>query len=139
MFAKLALTEEEKAVDEQLGYPHGYAKLCRCHASTAELQHSLQLTPFTEGPPQRFLPYSPQAEDVSFLSENRKKTHTHKSHIETVPLRLKLLPKTCSTRTHNFFYVPTLSPLSNLQTLSAVSFSLFFPPPACITNVSGSM
>ncbi len=76
MFAKLALTEEEKTVDEQLGYPHGYAKLCRCHASTAELQHGLQLTPFTEGPPQRFLPYSPQAEDVSFLSENRKK-HTH--------------------------------------------------------------
>jgi hypothetical protein len=76
MFAKLALTEEEKTVDEQLGYPHGYAKLCRCHASSAELQHCLQLTPFTEGPPQRFLPYSPQAEDVSFLSENRKK-HTH--------------------------------------------------------------
>jgi hypothetical protein len=69
MFAKLALTEEEKTVDEQLGYPHGYAKLCRCHASTAELQHGLQLTPFTEGPPQRFLPYSPQAEDFVKLKE----------------------------------------------------------------------
>jgi hypothetical protein len=56
-----------------------------------------------------------------------------------VPLHLKLLPKTGSTRTYNFFYVPTLSPLSNLQALSAVSFSLFFPPPASITNVPGSM
>jgi hypothetical protein len=139
MFAKLALTEEEKTVDEQLGYPHGYAKLCRCHASTAELQHGLQLTPFTEGPPQRFLPYSPQAEDVSFLSENRKK-HTHAQiTYRNCALHLKLLPKTGSTRTHNFVYVPTLSPLSNLQTLSAVSFSLFFPSPACITNIPGSM
>ncbi|KAH9567713.1 hypothetical protein CY35_03G039400 [Sphagnum magellanicum] len=65
MFAKLVLTDEEKAVDEELGYPHGYAKLCR-HAA-AQLQGLL--TPFTEGPPQRFLPYAPQTEDFVKLKE----------------------------------------------------------------------
>jgi hypothetical protein len=65
MFAKLVLTDEEKAVDEELGYPHGYAKLCR-HAA-AQLQGLL--TPFTEGPPQRFLPYALQTEDFVKLKE----------------------------------------------------------------------
>ncbi len=77
MFAKLVLTDEEKAVDEELGYPHGYAKLCR-HAA-AQLQGLL--TPFTEGPPQRFLPYAPQTEDVSSFSyqTNTKQTDTHQN------------------------------------------------------------
>ena len=64
MFSKLVLTEAERAVDPQVGYPLGYAKLCR-HAA-GQLQGLL--TPFTEGPPQRFLPYSPQTEDVSLLA-----------------------------------------------------------------------
>ena len=66
MFSKLVLTEAERAVDPQVGYPLGYAKLCR-HAA-GQLQGLL--TPFTEGPPQRFLPYSPQTEDVSLLSNS---------------------------------------------------------------------
>lgn len=61
MFSKLMLTEEERVVDPVLGYPHGYAKLCQ-HAA---VQLQGLVTPFTAGPPQRFLPYSPQAEDVS--------------------------------------------------------------------------
>ena len=64
MFSKLVLTEVERTVDPQVGYPLGYAKLCR-HAA-GQLQGLL--TPFTEGPPQRFLPYSPQTEDVSLLA-----------------------------------------------------------------------
>ncbi|KAG0604219.1 hypothetical protein M758_10G154000 [Ceratodon purpureus] len=65
LFSKLMLTEEERVVDPQLGYPLGYAKLCR-HAS---LQLHGLFTPFTEGPPHRFLPYSPQSEDFATLKE----------------------------------------------------------------------
>jgi len=63
-------------VDEELGYPHGYAKLCR-HAA-AQLQGLL--TPFTEGPPQRFLPYAPQTEDVSSFTYQTK-TNGHGSEL----------------------------------------------------------
>jgi hypothetical protein len=63
LVSELMLTEEERVVDPELGYPHGYAKLCR-HASTQ--LHGLVI-PFTEGPPHRFLPYSPQSDDVSLL------------------------------------------------------------------------
>lgn len=61
----LTLTEEEKTIDPTLGYPAGYAKLCH-HALT---QPQGVLTPFTEGPPQRFVPYAPSSEEVrlSFL------------------------------------------------------------------------
>lgn len=52
-------SEEDTEVDSQLGYPPVYAKLCRHAVAVAELP-----MPFTEGAPQRFLPYSPQAEDV---------------------------------------------------------------------------
>jgi hypothetical protein len=59
MFSQLGYAEEETEVDPQLGYPLVYPKLCRhAHASGLPM-------PFLEGPPQRFLPYSPQAEDVS--------------------------------------------------------------------------
>jgi len=54
-------SEEEIEVDSQLGFPPVYAKLCR-HAVAVELP-----MPFTEGAPQRFLPYSPQADDVKSL------------------------------------------------------------------------
>jgi hypothetical protein len=60
MFAKTVLSREERAVDPRLGYPRGYAKLCR-HAF---IQPQGLITPFTVGPPQRFLPYKPQPEDV---------------------------------------------------------------------------
>lgn len=56
----LSLSDEEKAVDPQLGYPVAYAKLCR-HAVT---QPQGILTPFAEGPPQRFVPYAPPSEEV---------------------------------------------------------------------------
>lgn len=65
MFSKLMLTEEERVVDPVLGYPHGYAKLCQ-HAA---VQLQGLVTPFTAGPPQRFLPYSPQAEDFATLKK----------------------------------------------------------------------
>ena len=57
----LTLPEEEKAIDPQLGYPVGYAKLCRYAVN----QPQGALTPFAEGPPQRFVPYAPPIEDVS--------------------------------------------------------------------------
>lgn len=56
----LSLSDEEKAIDPQLGYPVAYAKLCH-HAVT---QPQGILTPFAEGPPQRFVPYAPPAEEV---------------------------------------------------------------------------
>ena len=58
----LTFTEEEKAIDEKLGYPAGYAKLCR-HALA---QPQGVLTPFAEGPPQRFVPYAPPPDDVRY-------------------------------------------------------------------------
>ena len=60
MFAKTVLTEEERVVDNQLGYPRGYGKLCR----HAYIQMQGLITPYTEGPPQRFQPYSPLEEEV---------------------------------------------------------------------------
>lgn len=55
------LAEGDTEVDPQLGYPHAYPKLCRQAYSTG-----LPM-PFTQGPPQRFVPFSPQPEDVSYL------------------------------------------------------------------------
>lgn len=65
MFAKQVLTDEERRVDPQLGYPRGYAKLCR----NAHIQMRGLITPYTEGPPQRFLPYILQPEDIAKMKE----------------------------------------------------------------------
>uniref|UniRef100_A0A7I4EBW2 HNH nuclease domain-containing protein n=1 Tax=Physcomitrium patens TaxID=3218 RepID=A0A7I4EBW2_PHYPA len=61
----LSLTKEEKAIDPTLGYPTGYAKLCRY----ALAQPQGALTPFAEGPPQCFVPYSPTSEELQLLKE----------------------------------------------------------------------
>lgn len=66
MLSEVGLAEEELVVDPQLGYPHGYAKLCRYNVSgSADGGKMLLRLPFSEGPPQRFLPYPPQVERVS--------------------------------------------------------------------------
>lgn len=45
-----AFTEEEKAVDDALGYPKAYARLCRGGGGAVGL-------PYSHGPPHVFLPY----------------------------------------------------------------------------------
>ncbi|GLJ55852.1 hypothetical protein SUGI_1199280 [Cryptomeria japonica] len=65
MLARNILTEEETRVDPELGYPRGYAKLCR----NAHLHMQGLITPYTEGPPQRFLPYALQPEDIAKVKE----------------------------------------------------------------------
>jgi hypothetical protein len=77
----LVLSEEERVVDPQLGYPPGYAKLCSQQAAAAAHGHGQQqqeesgdsvatvfTTPYSRGPPQRFLPYSPVTQNVSCCS-----------------------------------------------------------------------
>nr|CAD1842975.1 unnamed protein product [Ananas comosus var. bracteatus] len=54
MATKLAFTEEEMAVDEGLGYPKAYAKLCR---------NPNILNPYNHGPPFTFLPYVLQPQE----------------------------------------------------------------------------
>lgn len=62
MLSQLGCADEDNDVDPQLGYPPAYPKLCRhAHASGLPM-------PYTEGPPQRFLPYCPETEDVSAIS-----------------------------------------------------------------------
>ncbi|MCO5600727.1 hypothetical protein L7F22_054842 [Adiantum nelumboides] len=68
MFAKAVLNDEERAVDPQLGFPRGYAKLCR----HAHIQAQGLISPFTEGPPQRFHPYVAQDEEIAKLKEYDK-------------------------------------------------------------------
>ncbi|KAG0599265.1 hypothetical protein M758_12G138900 [Ceratodon purpureus] len=63
MFSQLGCAEEDTEVDPQLGYPLVYPKLCR-HAHSTGLP-----MPFLEGPPQRFLPYSPLADDFAHLKD----------------------------------------------------------------------
>ncbi|XP_047058138.1 uncharacterized protein LOC124664734 [Lolium rigidum] len=46
----VAFTEEERAVDDALGYPKAYARLCRGAAGALGL-------PYAHGPPHAFLPY----------------------------------------------------------------------------------
>jgi hypothetical protein len=53
-----AFTEEERAVDDALGYPKAYARLCRGAAGGA-----LGL-PYAHGPPHAFLPYVLQPHEV---------------------------------------------------------------------------
>ncbi|THF94102.1 uncharacterized protein LOC114321313 [Camellia sinensis] len=50
MAADLLFTEEEMAIDEGLGYPKAYAKLCRDHS----------VCPYIHGPPFTFTPYALQ-------------------------------------------------------------------------------
>ena len=45
-----ALTEEGRAVDDALGYPKAYARLCRGSGAATGL-------PYAHGPPHAFLPY----------------------------------------------------------------------------------
>ncbi|KAJ7517096.1 hypothetical protein O6H91_21G010600 [Diphasiastrum complanatum] len=65
---QLGLGKEETQVDARLGYPTGYAKLCKY----APVQMKGLITPFTEGPPKRFLPYAPSAEEIARLREFEK-------------------------------------------------------------------
>ncbi|KAI5059919.1 hypothetical protein GOP47_0024339 [Adiantum capillus-veneris] len=65
MFARAVLNDEERAVDPQLGFPRGYAKLCR----HAYIQAQGLISPFTEGPPQRFHPYAVEDEQIAKLKE----------------------------------------------------------------------
>eukprot|EP01018_Ginkgo_biloba_P004058 Gb_34647 [translate_table: standard] len=62
VFEEMGLTDEEMAVDPQLGYPRGYANLCR------HLKASIQM-PYSQGPPHTFLPYILQPQDVVKLKE----------------------------------------------------------------------
>ncbi len=75
----LVLSEEERVVDPQLGYPLGYAKLCSqqaaAHGHGQQQQEeggdsvvTVFTTPYSRGPPQRFLPYSPVTQNVSCCS-----------------------------------------------------------------------
>ncbi|KAJ3694178.1 hypothetical protein LUZ60_009658 [Juncus effusus] len=52
---KMAFTEEERAVDESLGYPKAYAKLCKSPSL---------LCPYSHGPPFAFLPYMLQPQEA---------------------------------------------------------------------------
>ena len=54
-----AFTEEERAVDDALGYPKAYARLCRGGAGTGALG-----LPYAHGPPLAFLPYVLQPHEV---------------------------------------------------------------------------
>lgn len=72
MQATTFLSEEERRVDPQLGYPRGYAKLCR----NAATQLQGLITPFTQGPPQRFMPYAPQPEEVSHTTSTTSSVET---------------------------------------------------------------
>ncbi|GMH15941.1 hypothetical protein Nepgr_017782 [Nepenthes gracilis] len=47
-------TEEDMLVDERLGYPRAYAKLCRDRS----------LSPYSHGPPFAFDPYSLQPREL---------------------------------------------------------------------------
>ncbi|KAJ7558543.1 hypothetical protein O6H91_04G045200 [Diphasiastrum complanatum] len=65
MASWLVLSEEERNVDPQLGYPRGYAKLCRhAHAWV----HS-NIFPYSEGPPRKFIPYALPPDDIAKLKD----------------------------------------------------------------------
>ncbi|XP_043726200.1 uncharacterized protein LOC122672776 [Telopea speciosissima] len=53
MAARSSFTEEEMVVDDGLGYPKLYAKLCR----------DVHLSPYSHGPPFTFIPYSFQHQE----------------------------------------------------------------------------
>ncbi|KAH7652116.1 hypothetical protein IHE45_20G100900 [Dioscorea alata] len=52
---KLAFSEEEMTIDEGLGYPKAYAKLCRSHNA---------FEPYSQGPPSIFVPYTLQPQEA---------------------------------------------------------------------------
>jgi len=85
--AQLVLSEEERVVDQELGYPRCYGKLCRRAFSGADVGF---FTPFIAGPPQRFVPYSPPAEDVSYLSVCLSLRDTHNTALEVLGGRVLL-------------------------------------------------
>lgn len=90
MFATAVLKDEERAVDPQLGFPRGYAKLCR----HAHIQAQGLISPFTEGPPQRFHPYAPQDEEIArfkgyddlfpILDDEQRDATNSKKHIDSL-------------------------------------------------------
>lgn len=51
-------TDEEMVIDEGLGYPRAYAKICRDRG----------LGPYNHGPPFTFMPYAMQQNEVIFLA-----------------------------------------------------------------------
>lgn len=55
----MGFTEEEMVVDEGLGYPKAYAKLCRSPSV---------LSAYAQGPPFAFLPYTLQPQEVNPFS-----------------------------------------------------------------------
>ena len=57
MAMDIAFSEEEVAIDEGLGYPKAYAKLC----------WNRGLGPYSHGPPFTFTPYILQQHEVSEL------------------------------------------------------------------------
>lgn len=63
MAADLLFTEEEMAIDEGLGYPKAYGKLCRDRG----------FGPYSHGPPFTFTPYALQQNEVT---NNKKKKKT---------------------------------------------------------------
>ena len=60
-----AFTEEERAVDDALGYPKAYARLCRAGGGALGL-------PYAHGPPGAFLPYVLQPHEVPAFSRSRR-------------------------------------------------------------------
>jgi hypothetical protein len=77
--AQLVLSEEERVVDQELGYPRCYGKLCRRAFAGSDVGF---FTPFIAGPPQRFVPYSLPAEDVSSLSLSLSLRDTHNTAVQ---------------------------------------------------------
>ncbi|KAE8774882.1 hypothetical protein D1007_52692 [Hordeum vulgare] len=55
-----AFMEEERAVDDALGYPKAYSRLCRSGARGGAL-----CLPYTHGPPDAFLPYVLQTHEAA--------------------------------------------------------------------------
>ncbi|KAI4981015.1 hypothetical protein ZWY2020_021500 [Hordeum vulgare] len=62
-----AFMEEERAVDDALGYPKAYSRLCRSGACGGAL-----CLPYTHGPPDAFLPYVLQTHEVPTCFSSRR-------------------------------------------------------------------
>lgn len=56
MATDLFFTEDEMAVDEDLGYPKAYAKLCKDRS----------FAPFSSGPPFTFIPSALPQQEVNY-------------------------------------------------------------------------
>lgn len=55
MAFECAFTEEEMVVNDSVGYPKAYAKLCR----------DRRVSPYSHGPPLTFTPYSLEKDEVN--------------------------------------------------------------------------